>query len=299
MSRADQRPFSTAASGRRCTAARGRGRLCHLAAAFTLVELLLVIAIMAVLLALLVPLGAQVLALARSLQCQNNLRELHKCISQYYLDHGDVFPPMRSLGRSDAQLREIADDARLALNDAPNAGGYHWSLIIWPYHRSLKLYTCPCDPNADGRGDLTGGGLKLGSPFADAPPESYGLNTLLFRMTPPLRKMAGASWGLAANEFVSDLTFTTRNEQKQQIPRLERRILLFCGAAGCTVGHQSNTVWRDAGLPGVQRYEWHPWPGPKAFEDAKTFGSNYLFWDGAVEYRQDFPSRFEWALDLK
>ena len=265
---------------------------------FTLVELLVVLAIIGLLLAILAPALARALAEARSAQCKNNLREIHKCILHYYHENGGVFPPMQATGRNDRLIRKMAEEARLTPSDARTAGGYHWSLIIWPYHRCLSLYTCPCDPHAEARGDPLGRGLKTGSPFTDAPPESYGLNTLLFRSVPQIRQMAGASWGKKAGEFAGELTFTTLNDQKLQIPRLDARLLMFCGTAGCTVGHQSNAAWRDAGRPGVQRCEWHPWAGPEAFEDATDYGSNYLFFDGRVEYRAESPTRFEWALDL-
>jgi hypothetical protein len=239
--------------------------------------------------------GRWAVAKARGLHCQNNLRELGKCARQYWADHGNVWPPMWALGRN-GMVQTMADQGHLTLSESRHAGGYHWSIILWPYHRDLDLYVCPCDPRRDLRGDVTGQGLKAGSPFVDAPPESYGLNTMLFRSQPKLRRLAGASWGLKAGEFQSPMTFTTRNDQRRAIGQLDRRILMFCGTAGCTVGHQSNTAWRDSGL--AERYEWHPWPGPSAFEDGEAFGSYYLFFSGAAEYREAFPSRREWALDL-
>ena len=267
---------------------------------FTLVELILVVAVIVVLAAILLPLGARLLATARGLHCQNNLRQLGTCLRQYYADNGNVFPPLRATGRNDRLLREMADDAGLTLSDAPHIGGYHWSIILWPYHRRIELYVCPCDPNRHGRGDLFGGGVAPASPFRDAPPESYALNSLLFRSMPTIRRRAGASWGSEPGHFQSEMTFTTLNDQKRMIPRLDERIVLFCGATGFTVGHASNTVWRDTGLGSAnRRYEWHPWPGPEAFEDRQGHGAYYLFFSGAAEYRDAGPSRFEWALDLE
>jgi hypothetical protein len=261
-----------------------------------MVELLLVIGIIAALLAMVLPALSGVLGKARGLHCLNNLRALSSCLRQYSADNGDTFPPMQAAGRNDTLLRQMADEAALTPSDAPHAGGYHWSIIIWPYHRDMRLYTCPGDPNADRRGD----GLRPGSPFVDAPPESYSLNTLLFRSMPKLRQKAGATWGLGAGEFQSPLVFTTRSDQRRTIPDIESRILMCCGAAGFSVGHQSNVVWRDTGLSDAnRRYEWHPQAGPGAFEDAPGFGSYYLFVNGTIEYRDEFPSRVEWALDLK
>lgn len=262
---------------------------------FTLIEMLLVFAVITVLAAIVVPLAARVLAMARGVHCQNNLRELGKCLRLYYDDHGGVFPPMQAAGGNEELLEQMADEAGLTVSGGRLAGGYHWSIILWPYHRDLRLYTCPSDPDRDRRTDA-----RLGSPFADAPPESYSLNTLLFRSMPKLRERAGASWGLRAGQFQSPLVFTTLNDQRRTIPRLDSRILLCCGSSGFPVGHASNVVWRDSGQgPDNRRSEWHPWPGPEPFEDGEGFGSYYLFFSGAAEYREQFPTRFEWALDLK
>ena len=274
-------------------AARGRRRL----PAFTIIELLIVVAIILCLLGLIVPYAARAIGMARGVHCMNNLRELGKCLRQYYSDCGGAFPPLRAMGRNERMLNEMAEEAGLTVSETQNAGGYHWSIILWPYHRDMRLYVCPSDPNADARGDLFGDGLKPGSPFIDAPPDSYGLNTLLFRMPAKLREMAGSDDPWPADAFRSEMAWTTLNDQKRIIPRLGSRIVMFCGTRGFTVGHQSNTAWRDTGL--AERYEWHPWPGPGAFEDGEGFGSYYLFFDGRVEYRDEFPSRFEWALDLR
>ncbi len=263
---------------------------------FTLVELLLVIAIFAVLLAIILPIGARILAMVRGLQCQSNLRNIHRGFCLYVRDAGGAYPPMRSAGRNGPLLERIARKEGLTVSEASMAGGYHWSLILWPYHRDMNLYVCPNDPNADRVPALSPEEVKPGSPFLDAPPESYGLNTLLFRSAPALRGLAGASWGLRPGDYMSPMTFTTEVDQRKKIPQLGRRVLMFCGTAGFTVGHQSNEAWRDAGR--AERFEWHPVPGAKAFEDADGSGSYYLFFDGRAEYRRDFPSRYEWALDL-
>jgi hypothetical protein len=171
--------------------------------------------------------------------------------------------------------------------------------MLWPYIEDIRLYACPRDPQARKRGEVPTASPLPGAAFDDAPPLSYGLNTLLFRTMPAIRRMAGASWGLGAGEFAGDTMATTQNDQQRWIPSIERRVLFFCGLSGFPVGHQSAVVWRDSGLSGTTRSEWHPSPGPEPFQDSPRHGSHYLFWGGEVEYRQEFPSRFEWALDLK
>ncbi|MBN2584911.1 MAG: type II secretion system protein [Planctomycetes bacterium] len=269
------------------TAARG----------FTLIELLIVIAIILALVAIIVPAYGDLLGRLRGVTCQGNLRKLQACFRMYTRDHGNQFPPMQAVGRPEPLVEEMARDAGLTLNDGLQAGGYHWSLVLWPYHRSLDTYTCPCDPASESPDDYVIAATRAATPFADAPPLSYGMNTLLFRSLPALRNLAKASWGIKGGDFTSNLTFTTLNDQKRRIPGLNSRILMFCGTRGFPVGNQSNVAWRDSGI--AKRYEWHPSEGPGPFEDSPDHGSYYAFYDGRVEYRQEFPSRYEWAMDLK
>jgi prepilin-type N-terminal cleavage/methylation domain-containing protein len=266
---------------------------------FTLIEVLLVMAIVVVLLGLILPLVLGALGQAKGMQCLVNLRELNRCIKQYYRDNHNTWPPMQATGRNERLLEEMAEQEGLTLSEARHAGGYHWSLVLWPYHRDIRYYTCPCDPAIESD-DPFPDGVPRGSPFADAPPESYALNTLLFRSMAKIRQRSGASWGLDGRTFQTPLMFTALKDQRRTIPNLNRRILMCCGAAGFPVGHQSNVVWRDRGLgPANRRTEWHHQSDAEAFEDDPATGSYYLFFDGAVEYRKAFPSRFEWALDLR
>lgn len=62
--------------------------------AFTLIELLTVIAIIGILSAILIPVIASVREQARGAKCQSNLRVLGTAVQLYTLDHNDRFPPL-------------------------------------------------------------------------------------------------------------------------------------------------------------------------------------------------------------
>ena len=60
---------------------------------FTLVELLVVVAIIAILLALLVPVLGEARRFARRVYCSSNLHQLGVASRSYLNDHDDILPP--------------------------------------------------------------------------------------------------------------------------------------------------------------------------------------------------------------
>ena len=87
-------PFS------RCPIAEGRGRTCGLGGGFTLVELLVVLAVIAVLAGMLLPALGRAQAKARQAACLSNLRQVGLGFALYQEDHQGRFPDRRDLKRS-------------------------------------------------------------------------------------------------------------------------------------------------------------------------------------------------------
>ncbi len=109
---------------------------------FTLVELLVVVAIIATLLGILLPGLSQARALARSLVCQTNERTLMQAVQIYTNEHRGFYPPRTGEGR--------------------------WPTRLRPTYGDLELLICPeHEPPANDSGGL---------PEADAAPRSYLIN---------------------------------------------------------------------------------------------------------------------------
>lgn len=93
---------------------------------FTLVELLIVIAIIGILAAILFPVFARARENARRALCQSNLKQIGLGILQYVQDYDEVLPSA-AFGNSDNTIGSY----------------YRWQDAIYPYVKSQQVFNCP------------------------------------------------------------------------------------------------------------------------------------------------------------
>jgi prepilin-type N-terminal cleavage/methylation domain-containing protein/prepilin-type processing-associated H-X9-DG protein len=115
--------------------------------AFTLIEMLVVIAVIAVLAAMILPALARSKEQARSINCRSNLRQLQVCWEMYGNDYNGFLCPNDWIdtihGSNSAQMITnswCAGNARQDTNTDNLKTG-----LLFPYNSSAAIYHCPSD----------------------------------------------------------------------------------------------------------------------------------------------------------
>ncbi len=104
--------------------------------AFTLVELLVIIAIIAILAAILFPVFARARENARRSSCQLNLKQIGLGALQYAQDYDETL--FRSFYGPNQAIAATADSDPVDY--------YKWMDAIFPYVKSEQVFVCPSDP---------------------------------------------------------------------------------------------------------------------------------------------------------
>lgn len=114
--------------------------------AFTLVELLIVIAIIAILAGMLLPALSQAKREALSTSCKNNQRQLSLALQLYSTEHNDFLP-------LNNYVYDVADKTPIFRTNswAPGLAPYDLTTsnlqagVFYPYLRSTAIFLCPSD----------------------------------------------------------------------------------------------------------------------------------------------------------
>ena len=145
---------------------------------FTLIELLIVVAIIAILAAMLLPVLNQARERGKSVNCVNNLKELGLGVGMYEGDHNDHLPPIA--GGNGGGTRPVWTQALMGPNPAAPSEPYSHCLgMTVGRYASNRLFRCP---SMYGSYDLTATAAGGGAGWWVSNPH-YGVNEWLYTRT--------------------------------------------------------------------------------------------------------------------
>lgn len=214
-------------------------------AAFTLIEVLVVISIIALIAAILFPAFAKARENARRSSCQSNLKQIGLGLLQYVGDHDDKMPA--------SAYGPISP----TIQDSNNSSYYKWMDAIFPYVKSEQLFICPSDSGGkytyslnlpDGEstqdyGSYGQNGAYRNAGDAQTPPRSAAYLVSLSSMASPAatiwaadtnnREEANGSYGFSWANAASTPSITTAASGVRQLEKISERHLqtsnvLFC-----------------------------------------------------------------------
>jgi prepilin-type N-terminal cleavage/methylation domain-containing protein/prepilin-type processing-associated H-X9-DG protein len=114
--------------------------------AFTLIELLLVIAIIAILAALLFPVFSAAKARSQEADCLDNLKQLVACVLVYADDNGSKYTDNLPLAKLPATSNNWTLGNMTILTQSTNSALLKQG-ELFPYTTQTALYRCPSDPS--------------------------------------------------------------------------------------------------------------------------------------------------------
>ncbi|MDP6379830.1 MAG: prepilin-type N-terminal cleavage/methylation domain-containing protein [Phycisphaerae bacterium] len=231
---------------------------------FTLVELLIVMAIILLLLALLFPAARGAWDLALMMRCRNNLRQLCLAMTSFANDNDGRLPG----GEHDQPSLEWIGNPNTIGSERSNLWRCPQQGSLFPYVGNEKVYMCPKDEQSTAEDTRARGG-----PLPLEPGTGLGNGRFSYSMSAIL---AGASLALLG-QCRSEYTDLDGNPQ---------------GMAVALLVEEDPEHWLGYGYPDGS------WCNIDEFSDRHFGGCNIGYIDGHVEHRQMSPIMTSWDLTL-
>jgi len=114
---------------------------------FTLIEILVTIAIIAILTAILFPVFARARENARRASCMSNMKQIGLAMMQYTQDYDERYPlstPYRDQSVNGMPGKKF----KIATSICPSEYCVTWMDLIYPYAKSTQIFVCPSVQNS-------------------------------------------------------------------------------------------------------------------------------------------------------
>jgi len=153
--------------------------------AFTLIEILVTIAIIAILTAILFPVFARARENARRVSCLSNLKQIGLAIMQYTQDYDEMYSPNFKRSTTNKTIAQTETGTPGAYfyssydGSASSGHGYSWMDFIFPYIRNVQVFICPNASYPTAAFTTDYGRCKLSSTCSYP---SYGINSAFYNV---------------------------------------------------------------------------------------------------------------------
>jgi prepilin-type N-terminal cleavage/methylation domain-containing protein/prepilin-type processing-associated H-X9-DG protein len=225
---------------------------------FTLIEMLVVIAIIALLAAILFPVFSRVRENARRTSCGSNMRQLALGLMQYVQDYDEMVPPER------------------ILHGACCDSGPTWRQLIFPYVKSVQIYQCPSNP-VKSRSDSSTWGPILYPSYAGnvGPTLTVGTFQVVSLSSTGYRLARFNNPSLTIAIVESESTFEPRYQPTAGTPATNK---LFAGHLNV-----SNYIFLDGHVKTLKPLATISGAGPDNKNNMWTFDNSWFrLWDGSA-----------------
>ena len=221
--------------------------------AFTLIELLIVIAIIAILAAILFPVFARARENARRSSCMSNLKQMGLGTMQYTQDYDEKLYPHRFNSTPNPLMSVNGGPATTGVTGGAT-GKIFWISLLQPYVKSYQIFVCPSNP----KGWVGGGPDNCGAAGCDGQgyggQNSYGHNDLLAPADAFNGNAGPLPISLASIPSVSKTVAVTDATYYGVLPRLTTATPVVVSGAGTTTtsyadanGAQYSHYWGNIG----------------------------------------------------
>jgi len=231
--------------------------------AFTLIEILVVIAIIAVLAAILFPVFSSAKAAAKQTTCLSNMNQIGMALVMYDTDNdGQIF--FRTVSANSVGRTRVIDPT--FMSKTVNPALYYtelWYNLLIPYSKSKQIWACPSDAlptlSADSGGAATINRSYIVSSAIESLSESQVGNTTQTIVVTEKSSVAGDTW---VDQMDGDLLPQQLNPNEMNVPASRHgggmNSTFFDGHAKWT---SPGAIWTNADLSGCRLI--HEYPAPK------------------------------------